>query len=109
MWGEIIKTINYFLDRIPKSNSKSSPCKVLKNKTPNLSYLRTWDCLAYVRILDPQRRKLASRAYEFVFIGYAENNKTYKFYDLENKVIIESNDIDFFEDRFPLNLEIVGA
>ena len=44
-----------------------------------------------------------------VFIGYAKNSKAYRFYDLENKVIIESNDIDFFEDRFPLNLEIVGA
>ena len=57
-------------------------------------------CLAYVRIPDPKRRKLASRVYEYVFIGYAENSKAYRFYDLENKVIIESNDVDFFEDRF---------
>ena len=45
--------------------------------------------------------KLASRAYECVFIGYAESSKAYRFYDLENKVIIKSNDVDFFEDRFP--------
>ncbi|KAL4026406.1 hypothetical protein IC575_014836 [Cucumis melo] len=88
-WREIFKTINYVLNRIPKSNSKTSPYEVLKHKAPNLSYLRTWGCLAYVRIPDPKRRKLASRAYECVFIGYAKNNKAYRFYDLENKVIIE--------------------
>ncbi|KAL0540288.1 hypothetical protein IC582_024522 [Cucumis melo] len=99
-WSEIIKTVNYVLNRIPQSNSKTSPYEVLKHKTPNLTYLRTWGCLAYVRIPDPKRKKLASRAYECVFIGYAENSKAYRFYDLENKVIIESNDVDFFEDRF---------
>ena len=34
-------------------------------------------------------------------LGYFESSKTYRFYDLDNKVIIESNDADFFEDRFP--------
>ncbi|KAL4025369.1 hypothetical protein IC575_013758 [Cucumis melo] len=100
-WGEIIKTVNYVLNRIPKSNCKTSPYEVLKHKTSNLTYLRTWGCLAYVRIPNPKRRKLASRTYECVFIGYTENSKAYKFYDLENKLIIESNDVDFFEDRFP--------
>ncbi|KAL0545202.1 hypothetical protein IC582_020351 [Cucumis melo] len=97
--GKIIKIVNYVLNRISKSNNKTSPYKVLKHKTPKLSYLRTWDCLAYIKIPDPKRRKLASRAYECVFIGYAENSKAYRFYDLENKVVIESNDVDFFKDK----------
>lgn len=66
-----------------------------------MSYLRTWDCLAYVRILDPKRLKLTSRAYACVFIEYAANGKAYKFYDLNAKVIIESNDAEFYEDKFP--------
>ena len=33
-WGEIIKTVNYVLNRIPKSNNSISPYEVLKNKTP---------------------------------------------------------------------------
>jgi hypothetical protein len=66
-----------------------------------LSYIRTWGCLAYVRIPNPKRVKLASRAYECVFIGYALNSKAYRFYDLKAKVIIESNDADFYETKFP--------
>jgi len=40
-------------------------------------------------MLDPKRVELTSRAYECVFIRYAINSKTYRFYDLNTKVIIE--------------------
>ena len=73
-----------------------------------MSYLRTCH-LIYFRILNPKRRKLVNRAYECVFIGYVENSKAYRFYDLENKVIIESNDVDFFEVRFPFKSRNSGS
>lgn len=69
-WGEILLTVCYVLNRIPKSRSKISPYEVFKSKKPSLSYFKTWGCLAYVKISDPKRNKLASRAYECVFIGY---------------------------------------
>ncbi|XP_021741961.1 uncharacterized protein LOC110708182 [Chenopodium quinoa] len=75
-WGEILLTVCYVLNRIPKTKSKVSPYEILRNKRPNISYFRTWGCLAYVRIPDPKRVKLASRAYECVFIGYAINSKS---------------------------------
>ena len=108
-WGEILLTVCYVLNRIPKSKSKTSPYEILKKRQPNLSYLRTWGCLAYVRIPDPKRVKLASRAYECVFIGYAINSKAYRFYDLNAKVIIESNDADFYENKFPFKLRNSGG
>ena len=108
-WGEILLTVCYVLNRIPKSKSKTSPYEILKKRQPNLSYLRTWGCLAYVRIPDPKRVKLASRAYECVFIGYAINSKAYRFYDLNAKVIIESNDADFYENKFSFKLRNSGG
>ncbi|CAJ2658083.1 unnamed protein product [Trifolium pratense] len=47
----------------------------MKNKSDAFDI--TWGCLAYVRKPDPKRVKLASRAYECVFIGYAANSKAY--------------------------------
>ena len=88
----------YILNKTPKSKNTTSQYEVVKNKKPKLSYFKIWGCLAYVRIPYPKRRKLVSGAYECVFIGYAINNKAYKFYDLINEVIIESNDANFFED-----------
>jgi len=74
-----------------------------------LSYFRTSGCLAYVRIPDLKRVKLASRAYECAFIGYANNNEAYQFYDLNAKVIIESNDVDFYENKFPFKSRNSGG
>ena len=51
-WGEILLTVCYVLNRVPKSKSNISPYEIVKKRQPNLSYLRTWGCLAYVRILD---------------------------------------------------------
>ena len=65
-----------------------------------MSYFRKWRCLAYVRILDPNKRKFASRTNEFVFIEYGVNSKTYRLYDLVNKVIIKSNCVDFSKSKF---------
>jgi hypothetical protein len=43
-------------------------------------------------------------AYKQVFIGYAV-----KFYNLNNKVIIESNDANFNENKFPFKLTNSGG
>jgi len=60
--------------------------------------------LAYLRIPNPKRVKLTSRAYECEFIGYEINRKEYMFYDLNVNVIKESNDDDFYEIKFPFKL-----
>ena len=87
-WREILLTVCHVLNRIPKSKSKITLYEVLKDRKPNVSYFRTWGCLAYVRITDPKRSKLASRAYESVFIGYAKLSKAYRFFDSKDRVII---------------------
>ena len=65
--------------------------------------------MAYVRIPDSKRNKLASRAYECVFIGYSFNSKAYRFFDLKDHVNIESNDIEFYEYKFPFKLKNSGG
>jgi len=49
------------------------------------------------------RVELTNRAYECVFIGYAINNETYKFYDLNVKVIIDLQDVDLYVNIYPFN------
>ncbi|GJU91034.1 retrovirus-related pol polyprotein from transposon TNT 1-94 [Tanacetum coccineum] len=91
---------------IPKSKSKTSPYEIMKNKHHNLSYFRSWGCLASVRIPGLKRIKLASRAYECLFVGYALNSKAYMFFDLKYHVILESNDADFHEHEYPFKSTI---
>ena len=35
-----------------------------------------------------------------VFMGYAENSKTYRLLDLSSNIVVESRDVEFIEDKF---------
>ena len=75
-----------------------------KGHKPNLRYLRVWGCLAYVRLTNPKISKLGIRTTTYAFLGYAINSATYRFFDLENKIIFESDDAIFHEEKkFLLN------
>ena len=45
-------------------------------------------CLAYVRLTDPKIPKLSIRATTYAFLGYAINSAAYRFFYLENKIIL---------------------
>ena len=44
-----------------------------------------------------------------MFIGYAFNSKAYGFFDLTDRVIIESNDVEFYKFKFPFKLKNSGG
>ncbi|RVW22265.1 Retrovirus-related Pol polyprotein from transposon TNT 1-94 [Vitis vinifera] len=46
---------------------------------------------------DPHKTKLGPRAIKCAFVGYASNSKVYRLVDLESNVIIESREVEFFE------------
>ena len=66
-------------------------------------------CLAFVRLTDPKRPKLGVRATTCAFLGYAINSTTYRFFDMENKIIFESGDAIFHEEKFPFKLRNGGG
>ena len=80
-----------------------------KGHKPNLGYLREWDCLVYVRLTDPKIPKLGIRATTCAFLGYAINSVAYSFFDLENKILFESGDAIFHEEKFPFKLKNNGG
>ncbi|RVW39390.1 hypothetical protein CK203_096135 [Vitis vinifera] len=46
---------------------------------------------------DPNKTKLGPRAIKCAFVGYASNSKAYRLLDLESNMIIESREVEFFE------------
>ena len=62
-------------------------------------------------LLDPKRRKIGSKTYECMFIGYSSNSTTYRFFVLKSDVleyntIIETKNTEYFEHIFPLSEKI---
>ena len=80
-----------------------------KRHKSNLGYLRVLGCLAYVRLTGPKIPKLGIRATICAFLSYAINSLAYRFFDLENKIIFESGDAIFHEQKFLFKLKNSGG
>ncbi|RHY95544.1 hypothetical protein DYB37_010794 [Aphanomyces astaci] len=63
--------------------------------------MKVFGCVAYNMIKDPSRRdKLASKAAKCVFLGYSENVKALKLYDLAANKTVTGVHVRFHETEF---------
>ena len=86
--------------RVPSKKIKVSPYELWNGRKPNLDYIKVWGCLAFYRVVDLKSTKLGPRAMKSVFVGYAENSKAYRLFDLNSNTMVESRDVKFIEDKF---------
>ncbi|GKD11562.1 retrovirus-related pol polyprotein from transposon TNT 1-94 [Tanacetum coccineum] len=100
LWGEALLTACHVSNRIIAKKLKVSPYEIWKGRKPNISYFRVWGCLAYYKVPLPNTSKLGPRGLKSVFVGYAKDSKSYRCLDLDSNVIVESRDVDFFENKF---------
>jgi hypothetical protein len=66
-------------------------------KKVNYSFLKTFDCEAFVHIDKENRAKLEEKSKKCTFIGYNVNDFGYRLWDYENHKIIRSRDVIFNE------------
>ena len=102
-WGEAMLTATHVLNRVPTKNKEVTPFEEWKKKKLNLSYLRTWGCLAKVNVPIIKKRKFGQKTVDCVFLGYAIHNVGYRFLVINSGVpdmrvgsIMESRDATFF-------------
>ena len=108
-WGEAILTACHVLNRMPTKNKEIPPFEEWEKKRLNLSYLRTWGCLAKVNVPINKKRKFGPKTVDCVFLGYAIHSVGYRFLIISSKIpdmiegtIMESRDATFFENEFPM-------
>ncbi|GKC58695.1 zinc finger, CCHC-type containing protein [Tanacetum coccineum] len=105
-WGEAMLTACYLLSRVPNKRNRITTYELYTKKKLNLNYLRVWGCNAVVRLSNPKLKTLGEKGIEYIFVGYAEHSKAFRFYviELNDSVtinsIIESRDAIFDENRF---------
>ncbi|KAK2991896.1 hypothetical protein RJ640_011585 [Escallonia rubra] len=101
-WGECVLTATYLVNRMPLSILQNkSPYEVLLGKLPNYDHLRSFGCPCYSHVNSKPRDKFASRSRPGVFVGYPNGKKGYQIFDLEDKHIYTSRDVQFFEESYP--------
>lgn len=97
-WGEAVCTVVYTLNRSPtKSLNKKTLFEAWHGKKPRVSHLRTFGCVARVKMVGLGLKKLSDRSNKMVFIGYESGTKGYRFFDPSTKKLVISRDVIFYE------------
>jgi len=71
----------------------------------NISYLKTFGCIAYCHVHKNARNKLQPSGKKAIMVGYAQEQIGYRLFDIERKVIIEKRNVIFDENLKRLLLE----
>ena len=62
-----------------------------------MRHLRVFGCIAYVKVHSHSRRKLDEKSNKCIFIGYSNESKAYKLYNLMSGKVIINRDVIFDE------------
>jgi hypothetical protein len=97
-WGYAFKTALFTLNRVPTKSVERIPYEIWTGKHTGLSFLKFWECEAYVKRL--MSDKLTPKLDKCFFVGYPRETKGYYFYNkVEGKVFVTHNGV-FMEKEF---------
>ena len=90
-WGYALETAAFTLNREPSKPVETTPYELWSGKKPKLSFLKVWDCDAYVKKFQPD--KLKPKSEKCVFIEYPKETVGYTLYHRsEGKIFVAKMD-----------------
>ncbi|KAF0703246.1 hypothetical protein AaE_015471 [Aphanomyces astaci] len=103
-WAEAVRTVAFIQNRVLHTSTGSkTPLELLTGRKPTLANMKVFGCIAYNMVKDPTKRdKLAPKATKCVMLGYCEDTKAYKLYDLpvETQKVTSGVHVTFSESEF---------
>ncbi|KAK1419880.1 hypothetical protein QVD17_29300 [Tagetes erecta] len=108
MWGEGVRHATYLINRVPtRALTNKTPYEVFKGRKPNLSHIRVFGCVAYMKITKPNPKKLDDRSKIMIHLGNESGSKAYRLYDPTSRKIHICQDVHFEEQMGWLDLKNV--
>jgi transposase InsO family protein len=97
LWNEAAQTAAYLHNVTPVSGKSKTPYEEFYGHKPDLSGLRKWGCLAYVKHEKHQVHPMGAQSVAGMFVGYDRHSKGYRV-RVGNKVIVSRN-VHFVEGK----------
>jgi hypothetical protein len=94
IWGEAVSTAVHILNHA--LDDKTS-YEAWHGEVPAVHYLRTFGCIAHLKLTWPNLKKLNDWSRKVIFIGYEAESKAYLCYDHIDQRVIISRDVIFDE------------
>lgn len=99
LWAEAINTAVYLRNRCTTKQIKDkTPYEVWNGRKPNVQHLRTFGSYAVGLDKSANRSKFEAKGTQCILVGYSNNAKAYRLFDLETHAVIEQRDVIFDED-----------
>lgn len=99
LWGPFLIASIYVRNRSMTNSEELTPYEKYFDKVPKVDHLRVPGCRAIVYVPSAHRHKLEPKAVDCWFIGYAETQKTWLFWNEDTRKVISSRDATFFENQ----------
>ncbi|OWY95087.1 polyprotein [Phytophthora megakarya] len=97
-WAEAVNTAVYLINRSTNTaNSRTTPYELGFKTKPRMDHLRVFGSQGYAHVDDAKRTKLEPKSFRCMFLGYAENVKGYRVYDLDASKIMVSYSVQLDE------------
>ena len=104
LWSEAVSHAQYLINHSPtRANHGATPETKYTGKTPDISNLKIFGCVAYVHVPKKRRKKLDSRTIQCLFMGFDSETKAYRLYNQSRRKIIISWDVIFDETKVGLH------
>lgn len=96
-WAEAVAYVTHTSNLTPRKDKAKTPYEIWHGKVPNVSYLRTFGCVAYYHIPKNLRNKLQPSGKRAIMLGYSRDRVAYRLLDIGSTTIIEERNVKFDE------------
>ena len=97
-WAEAVATAVYLRNRCPtKAVDGMTPYEAWYGEKPNVEHLRVFGCDVYAHVPKDERGKFDSKARKCILLGYGQETKGYRLFDLIRRKVLHSRDVRFNE------------
>uniref|UniRef100_A0AAV1VDJ4 Integrase catalytic domain-containing protein n=1 Tax=Peronospora matthiolae TaxID=2874970 RepID=A0AAV1VDJ4_9STRA len=105
-WAEAAMTAIYIKNRLPSPKiDHKTPFEIVYKSKPSVKHMRVFGCQAFILTPREKRLKWDPKAREGMFMGYEEESKAYRVYDIEAGQVVISRDITFDESTFDFSVD----
>lgn len=96
LWPEAMAYATYIKNRSPtRALGDKTPDEVFWGKKPNVSHLQEFGSRIWVLRQDGQGHKLQEKSRRFLFTGFSEDSRAYRYYNPETRAIQTSRNVIF--------------
>ena len=101
-WAEAMSTACHILNRVLlRPITQKTPYELYYGKTPKLSYFRVFGSKCFILNSKDYLTKFDPKSSEGIFLGYSNNSKAYRVFNLKTLVVEESMNVAFDESKPP--------